>query len=583
MKVIEMNALLRTDGATSAETQVPDNGQRTDRATAVGRDLFDENRRRVRALLRARTTLSKIDRIALGIVFALTLIGGVAILAALGHAVAAGFNAASAACLVLGSSLLTSVAGTVLLGMRRVRLSDVSPPPGSESLWARARTAKGARLCCVLSVQSVLILVSLWIAVSTNVNFGTRTAGILGLVAQWMWSIAFYISAALYVENQVRLLLWIAGRCAGGSSHVVRPGLFAYDGAVAVAAVVCVALLLNNAVIAPARRLDAFAEQADRLAAPGRLLREPRSAVFSFGELLSLPSCPVPRSKPITEVFVPNLPRSPGLSKHLEQELGEVPKALSSLRVDIFPPIAETTEPTPLILFFHPGGFVGGTRKVALEGINGCMVEYFTSRGFAVASPDYRLLGHGWNMSTILGDGLAALAHLLSDRTSALGMIDREAVFVAGASAGAEMALSVGFSRAASVAGIINLYGAYDRRIDCAPGYDDPVTYKIWCGGATKCAAIADCLLQRSPRALAGADAPPVLTLHGAFDTLTGPDQVNVLDEDLRAWGVPHLRVIVPMMPHMCDTAAGSACQQALFYAQERFMAHARARRRRLA
>ena len=253
-----------------------------------------------------------------------------------------------------------------------------------------------------------------------------------------------YISAALYVEKQVRLLLWIAGRCAGGSSHVVRPGLFAYDGAVAVAAVVCVALLLNNAVIAPARRLDAFAEQADRLAAPGRLLREPRSAVFSFGELLSLPSCPVPRSKPITEVFVPNLPRSPGLSKHLEQELGEVPKALSSLRVDIFPPIAETTEPTPLILFFHPGGFVGGTRKVAREGINGCMVEYFR-RAVRGRVLDYRLLGHGWNMSTILGDGLAALAHLLSDRTS--GEKDRPRGHQRAARPPARNALSVGFTR----------------------------------------------------------------------------------------------------------------------------------------
>ena len=269
----------------------------------------------------------------------------------------------------------------------------------------------------------------------------------------------------------------IAGAARADRVTSCGPGQLAYDGAVAVAAVVCVALLLNNAVIAPARRLDAFAEQADRLARPGAFCASRGAPCFAWRAAVP-PSCPASIEADHRGVRA-ELPRSPGCP-HLEQELGEVPKAPSSLRVDIFRRSRRRRSRRHSFCSSIREALWAARGKVA-GGINGCMVEYHVARvrGRVARLPAAR----PGTCRPSLATGRRPRTCCRTARPG-LSMIDRGPL-VAGASAGAEMALSVGFSRAASVAGSSTCGGATTAASTARPDTMIPDD-KIWCGGATK-------------------------------------------------------------------------------------------------
>jgi acetyl esterase/lipase len=112
------------------------------------------------------------------------------------------------------------------------------------------------------------------------------------------------------------------------------------------------------------------------------------------------------------------------------------------LALDIYEPAGDTARNRPLVLWMFGGGFVVGEKDGPLEQIMG---ENFASRGYVVASIDYRL-SSSTTVPAILRayeDARAALAWL-RDHADEYG-IDPERVVSSGMSAGAVTALNTGY------------------------------------------------------------------------------------------------------------------------------------------
>ncbi len=111
--------------------------------------------------------------------------------------------------------------------------------------------------------------------------------------------------------------------------------------------------------------------------------------------------------------------------------------------VDLFLPNG-STEPTPLFLFFHGGGFTGGSRTAPYRGSLAEDLRELVGAGVAYATADYRLLSQPDSEGVIkpMHDGQVCLQYLRL-HAAELG-IDPTRVVVAGVSAGAGMSLWLG-------------------------------------------------------------------------------------------------------------------------------------------
>jgi len=133
------------------------------------------------------------------------------------------------------------------------------------------------------------------------------------------------------------------------------------------------------------------------------------------------------------------------------------PVALNGIEADFYPAIAygphaenlfdiylpASDEPTPLLLYIHGGGFVGGSRDTASSAD---LVRSFLAEGIAFASIDYRLLRSPDPEGVIksLLDSSRAL-QFLRYHSRQLN-IDPDQVVLMGGSAGAGTSLWIGFN-----------------------------------------------------------------------------------------------------------------------------------------
>lgn len=198
---------------------------------------------------------------------------------------------------------------------------------------------------------------------------------------------------------------------------------------------------------------------------------------------------------------------------------------------------AEASQPAPLIVFVHGGGWKRGD-KASATGMQ--KVAHFTHDGYAVASIDYRLVP-GATVEQQAADVATSVAWL---RSHATGMgIDATRIVLMGHSAGAHLVALVGtdprYLAAAGLAetdlrGVIALDGAaYDvgRQVSGA-GPLMRRTYKDAFG--------SDNVRQRalSPTLQAAApNAPAFLLLH--IDREDGKAQTEALAQALRQAGTP--------------------------------------------
>ena len=203
--------------------------------------------------------------------------------------------------------------------------------------------------------------------------------------------------------------------------------------------------------------------------------------------------------------------------------------------------------PTPVLLYIHGGGWVGGTKESRV-----LRLLPWLELGWAVANIEYRL-GEVSLAPAAVEDCLCALRWVI--RNAGDYNIDTSRIVVSGDSAGGHLALTTGMIPASagldrqcpgreilSVAAIINWYGITD--VDDLLKAPNTRSYAVeWMASMPDRYDIAK---RVSPLTYVRAGLPPILTIHGDADP-TVPYQHGVqLHDALDAVGVANQLHTVP-------------------------------------
>lgn len=203
--------------------------------------------------------------------------------------------------------------------------------------------------------------------------------------------------------------------------------------------------------------------------------------------------------------------------------------------LDVYLPDGESR--SPAAIFIHGGAWQRGSRRGAGPMYPGqSLFEQAAAAGLAVVSIDYRLTGEAtWPAQR---DDVHAALDWVVARAGELG-IDPTRLGVWGESAGGHLALVLGLTRPTQVARVVAWYPPTD--LLSMPGEQgaDPLDARspeAMLLGAPA-AADAELAASASPAALATAEAPPVLLLHGEADTVVPCAQSRSLAERLHDLG----------------------------------------------
>jgi acetyl esterase/lipase len=215
-------------------------------------------------------------------------------------------------------------------------------------------------------------------------------------------------------------------------------------------------------------------------------------------------------------------------------------------KVDLYLPRG-TDSPTPVLVYIHGGGWVGGSKESSVLRLIPWM-----EMGWAVVNVQYRL-GEVSLAPAAVEDCLCALRWII--RNASNYNIDPERIVVTGNSAGGHLALTTGMvpasagldrqcpgSETLSVAAIINWYGITDVG-DLLDGPNTKSYAVEWMGSMPNRFEIAE---RVSPLTYVRSGLPPILTIHGDADP-TVPYQHGVqLHEELSKVGVSNQLHTVP-------------------------------------
>jgi acetyl esterase/lipase len=212
-----------------------------------------------------------------------------------------------------------------------------------------------------------------------------------------------------------------------------------------------------------------------------------------------------------------------------------------ALTLDVYRP-AGARAPSPVLLFFHGGGWMMGSRRDALPEVHPApsygertwpsMLPYLR-RGVAVVSPDYRLTAVAPAPAAV-EDAEHALAWVSAH--GAEHGLDPTRIVTIGASAGGHLALMVAFGAEGRqrVRGAIDLYGI----TDLPPLLETPQARPWATDWIGRRADASDLARRMSPLALVRAGSPPVLIVHSDADAVVPYDQAERLARALRGAGV---------------------------------------------
>ncbi len=212
-------------------------------------------------------------------------------------------------------------------------------------------------------------------------------------------------------------------------------------------------------------------------------------------------------------------------------------------RLDLYLPVIGDG-PFPLIVWIHGGAFSGGSKALAANSA----ARQMTSRGFAIASLEYRLSGEALFPAGVL-DLKAAIRHLRANATAYRIAPDKIGAW--GSSAGGHLAAFLGVtggvaefddatlgnaSQSSRVQAVVDWYGPADM-LQMEPdavaqgcpkfggtGHDDARSPEgLWLGG--KPSSIPDVAMKASPVTWVSADDPPFIIQHGGVDCTVPTNQ----------------------------------------------------------
>lgn len=185
-------------------------------------------------------------------------------------------------------------------------------------------------------------------------------------------------------------------------------------------------------------------------------------------------------------------------------------------RYDLYQP----TEPrlgSPTIVFFYGGSWQAGNRADYRF-----VAQAFTSAGYRVAIPDYRLYPDV-TFPAFVQDAAAAVAHITRR--------EQTPVIVMGHSAGAHLALLITLDQRYLAAENLTVTDTITAAIGLAGPYD----FRPLSATMTQILAPTGDSAPSQPITAARGDAPPVLLMHGALDAIVQPGNTDRLAARLNA------------------------------------------------
>ena len=215
-------------------------------------------------------------------------------------------------------------------------------------------------------------------------------------------------------------------------------------------------------------------------------------------------------------------------------------------KLDLYVPRG-ATGPTPVLMYIHGGGWVGGTKESSV-----LRILPYLEMGWAVANVEYRLDAVA-RAPAAVEDGLCALRWVI--RNSGQYNLDTSRIVTTGNSAGGHLALTTGMIPASagldrecpgneelSVAAIINWYGITEVG-DLLDGPNIRSYAVEWMGSLENRFEIAE---RVSPMTYVRAGLPPTLTIHGDADPTVPYLHAVMLHEKLDELGIPNELHTVP-------------------------------------
>jgi acetyl esterase/lipase len=218
-------------------------------------------------------------------------------------------------------------------------------------------------------------------------------------------------------------------------------------------------------------------------------------------------------------------------------------------KLDVYLP--ESTKPTPLVMFIHGGGWYEGDKKRP-------HVLYLLSKGFAVASMNYRLTDEA-SWPAQIQDVKAAIRYMRAN--AGKYNIDPDRIGLWGLSAGGHLAALAGTAGDAKELDQTDVATGVSSKVQAVVDWFGPTDFTPYATGAEVLGKNVDWMVERflggkitekvdvakaaSPVTYVSPDDPPFLIMHGTDDGLVPLQQSKFLDEALRKAGAPVKLVVI--------------------------------------
>ncbi|MBP6600405.1 MAG: alpha/beta hydrolase [Verrucomicrobiales bacterium] len=236
----------------------------------------------------------------------------------------------------------------------------------------------------------------------------------------------------------------------------------------------------------------------------------------------------------------------------LERDIAYIPEGDEAQKLDLYLPEEVPTDPLPLVVHIHGGGWIGGSKFP-------CPVAGMAAKGYVVASIEYRFSNKAVFPAQIQ-DCQAAIRWLRANHEKY--HLDPEKVGVVGASAGGHLSALVGTSGGKNPFPLIGGNAEQSDRVQAVCDIFGPTDFTTVVQQAAEDTKVKNIFQFNSPKdpysLLIGAnlednkkssavspgtyvseDNPPFLILHGTHDALVPYAQSVQFFESLKEKGVP--------------------------------------------
>ncbi|HEY0059217.1 MAG TPA: alpha/beta hydrolase [Flavisolibacter sp.] len=215
-------------------------------------------------------------------------------------------------------------------------------------------------------------------------------------------------------------------------------------------------------------------------------------------------------------------------------------------RLDIYLPEGRSTATTTSLILIHGGGWNGGSKSDFTS-----YIDSFKKRlpNFAFFNLDYRLVS-GAHLFPTQEQDIKKAIEFISVNAEAYG-INKSSFVLLGASAGAHLALLQAYKyKEPQVKAVIDFFGPTDLLAMYQKPWHPLVTYALqMITGATPQSNKA-IYIESSPLQYVTAQSAPTLIFHGGKDNVVDVSQSRLLEDKLKALGVPHEVIVYPHERH---------------------------------